>query len=311
MNKYMIYPVNWVAITTYFSNYHYALDYGWNNNHGGKNVGVYAVADGKVFDIGKSTGNNNAGNYVWTRHEFDTYDILTRYAHLQDGSIKVKVGQSIKQGQQIANMGGTYGYSEHLHHDVWKVPKGYVLNWKDRSKYSVNPANWLVLSDNQTHGENAKGVMSLLGTSKKVARDTSKDQIEVIGYQLRCRSGAGTNQAVLGYIDYGIYNYTETKVNGGYTWYNVGFGWIAGTKEDTKIYTAESPEDGKDKKIAELEEQVKKLDTELLIQKKLVEKQKEEIDQLNDKLSNYANLKEHNVDKTEYIKLINGDRIYF
>ena len=54
----------------------------------------------------------------------------------------------------------------------------------------------------------------------------------------------------------------------------------------------ENPEDDKDKKIAELEEQVKKLDTELLAQKTLVEKQKEEIDKLVEEIENLQNSKE-------------------
>ena len=235
MSKYMRYPVNWVAITTYFSSSHYALDYGWNSAHGGANVPVYAVADGKVFDIGRSTGSGNAGIYVWTRHEFANYDILTRYAHLQDGSIKVYVGSTIKQGQQIANMGGTFGYANHLHHDVWKVPKGYKFNWGDRAKYAVNPTQYLFLFDDQSHGENANGVTRVVGSKNIVSRNTNNNQIEVVG-SLKCRKGAGTNQSILGLIDYGIYNYSETKTANGYTWYNVGFGWIAGTKEDTKVY---------------------------------------------------------------------------
>lgn len=274
MNKYFRYPVNWVAISTYFSNSHLAFDYGWNSSHGGKNVGVYAVSNGTVFDIGKSIGTNNAGNYVWTRHSYnEKYDILTRYAHLKDGSIKVKKGQSIKQSQQIGNMGGTYGYAEHLHHDVWLVPKSYKFNWNDRKKYAVNPVDYLVLFENQSHGESAKGVMRLLGTSKSVKKDTSKNQIEVIGYKLRVRKGAGTNQAILGYCDYGIYNYTATKTANGYTWYNLGFGWIAGTKEDTKVYLkTEKQEETNNtsnievtelkKEIATLKETISKLDFE-------------------------------------------------
>lgn len=321
MNKYMTYPVNWVAITTYFSTSHYALDYGWNSSHGGANVSVCAVADGKVFDIGKSTGTNNAGNYVWTRHEFDTYDILTRYAHLQDNSIKVKVGQTIKQRQQIANMGGTYGYENHLHHDVWKVPKGYVFNWNDRAKYSVNPTDWLVLGENQSHGENAKGVVSLLGTSEKVVRDTSKNQIEVVGYQLRCRKGAGTNQTILGYIDYGIYDYTETKVANGYTWYHISSGWIAGTKEDTKIYPKEEKKEKVvdiTKTMEELENynqelivEIDKLTAEVEEQKKIIEEQNKSIQNLQNKNQNQPKYKKF-VCKNEliYIKMTKDDEIY-
>ena len=296
------------------SNPHKGVDLGWNDNYGGQyNTPVYAINDGVVMYVDKTTGNNNAGNYIWIKHEFNDYALWSRYCHLKDNSTLVKVGQKVTRGQQIANMGGTYGYATHLHFEMWKTPKNWTFNWNDRSKYLANPLNFTLAFEDQSIGtcELSKVITRVLGTSKQVKRDTSKNQIEVVGEYLRVRKGAGTNQTILGYIDYGIYDYTETKIANDYTWYHISSGWIAGTKEDTKIYPKENPEDDKDKKIAELEEQVKKLDTELLVQKTLVEKQKEEIDQLNDKLSNYANLKEHNVDKTEYIKLINGDRIYF
>ena len=292
------------------SNPHKGVDLGWNEYQGEP---VYAINDGVVMFVDKTTGSNNAGNYIWIKHEFTDYALWSRYCHLKDNSTLVKVGQKVTRGQQIASMGGTYGYATHLHYEMWKTPKNWKFNWNDRMKYLVNPLNFTFAFEDQSigTGELSRVITRVLGTSKQAKRDTSKNQIEVVGEYLRIRKGAGTDQTILGYIDYGIYDYTETKNANNYTWYNLGFGWIAGTKEDTKIYHKENPEDDKDKKIAELEEQVKKLDTELLVQKTLVEKQKEEIDQLNEKLSNYANLKEHNVDKREYIKLINGDRIYF
>ena len=296
------------------SNPHKGVDLGWNDNYGGQyNTPVYAINDGTVMYVDKTTGNNNAGNYIWIKHEFNDYALWSRYCHLKDNSTLVKIGQKVIRGQQIATMGGTYGYAVHLHFEMWKTPKNWSFNWNDRMKYLVNPTDYTFLFDDQVIGTstNNKVITKVLGTSKQAKRDITKNQIEVVGEYLRARKGAGTNQTILGYIDYGIYDYIETKTSNNYTWYNLGFCWIAGTKEDTKIYSAESPEDDKDKKIAELEEQVKKLDTELLAQKKLVEEQKQEIDQLNEKLSNYSNLKEYNADKTEYIKLINGDRIYF
>jgi hypothetical protein len=283
-------------------------DFGWFDYQGEP---IYAMNDGIVMDIGK---NSSAGNYIWIKHEFANNDMWSRYLHIKDGGVKVKIGQKVTRGQEIAIMGNTGNSTgTHLHFETWVVPKGWKFNFNDRTKYSEPSTDNAFAFDDQYIGtsSNNKVITRVIGTSKQAKRDTTKNQIEVVGEFLRARKGAGTNQTILGYIDFGIYDYIETKTSNNYTWYNLGFCWIAGTKEDTKIYPKENSEDDKDKKIAELEEQVKKLDTELLTQKTLVEKQKEEIDQLNEKLSNYANLKEHNVDKTEYIKLINGDRIYF
>ena len=210
-------------------------------------------------------------------------------------------------------MGGTFGYVVHLHFEMWKTPKNWSFNWNDRMKYLVNPTDYTFLFDDQVIGTSAnnKVITKVLGTSKQVKRDTTKNQIEVVGEFLRVRKGAGTNQTILGYIDYGIYDYIETKISNGYTWYNLGFGWIAGTKEDTKVYPKENPEDDKDKKIAELEEQVKKLDTELLAQKTLVEKQKEEIDKLHEELSKTSKYKEYEAKNKEFIEFEPGDKFYY
>lgn len=283
-------------------------DFGWFDYQGEP---IYAMNDGTVMEINK---NSSAGNYIWIKHEFTNYDIWSRYLHIKDGSIKVKTGQKVTRGQEIANMGNTGNSTgTHLHFETWVVPKGWKFNFNDRARYSEPSTDNAFAFDDQVIGTstNNKVITRVIGTSKQAKRDTTKNQIEVVGEFLRARKGAGTNQTILGYIDFGIYDYIETKTSNNYTWYNLGFCWIAGTKEDTKIYPKENPEDDKDKKIAELEEQVKKLDTELLAQKTLVEKQKEEIDQLNDKLSNYANLTEFKANNEVFIKLKKEDKIFF
>lgn len=292
------------------SNPHKGVDLGWHEYQGEP---VYAINDGVVMFVDKTTGSNNAGNYIWIRHEFTDYALWSRYCHLKDNSTLVKVGQKVTRGQQIASMGGTYGYATHLHYEMWKTPKNWKFNWNDRMKYLVNPLNFTFAFEDQSigTGELSKVITRVIGTSKQAKRDTTKNQIEVVGEFLRARKGAGTNQTILGYIDFGIYDYIETKISNNYTWYNLGFCWIAGTKEDTKIYPKENPEDDKDKKNAELEEQVKKLDTELLAQKTLVEKQKEEIDKLHEELSKTSQYKEYEAKNKEFIVFEPGDKFYY
>lgn len=311
--KYNKMPLQFNGITEHYlstaspyyskSNPHKGLDLGWHDYQGEP---VYSINDGTVLDVGKSTGSGNAGNYIWIKHNYDSKnDLLSRYCHLKDNSIKVKKGQAVTRGQQIASMGGTYGYATHLHFEMWKVPKNYSFNWNDRMKYLVNPLDYTFAFDGQTiANDSVSYIMRVLGTSQQVKRDATKNQIEVVGPVLRIRKGAGTNQSVLGYIDYGIYNYSETKTANGYTWYNLGFGWIAGTKEDTKVYLKEEPKptpepeptpqptDDKDKKIVELEEKAKLLEAEILAQNTVIEKQKQEIDKLTEEIENLQNSKE-------------------
>lgn len=305
-------PLDFIGVTDNFgarvdpitkvTSYHYGVDLGWNKYEGEK---VYAIYDSTLVEEGYD---KNLGNYTVFKYDKKNNTIIYRFLHLKNRT-SIKVGEKVKQQTVVGYMGSTgYSTGTHLHFEYWICPKGYNYKFSDRGKYAVDPLKHCYLFDNQTANKSINLLTRVLGTSKKKEKDSNKNQIKVVGEFLRARKEAGLDKQILGFIDYGIYDYIEKIEKDNYTWYNLGFCWIAGTKEDTKIYPEKNPEDDK---IAELEEQVKKLDTELLVQKTLVEKQKEEIDQLNEKLSNYANLKEHNVDNTEYIKLINGDRIYF
>ena len=301
------------------SNPHTGVDLGWNNSYGGQNnTPVYSINDGTVMEVGKSTGSNNCGNYIWIKHSYDNnYELWSRYCHLKDSSTKVKKGDKVTRGQRIATMGGTFGYSVHLHYEMWKVPKGWKFNWNDRDKYLVNPLDYTFQFEDQKTSSDTI-LTKVVGTSKQVKRDTTKNQLEIVGSLLRVRKGAGTNQTILGYIDYGIYNYTETKEANGYTWYNVGFGWVAYLKDDVKIYAKEEPEE-LENEINDLIAEIGRLDTELEKQKQVIEQQKVEIDKLTEELSNcqnsnefVANLKEFvaNETRTYYIKLEKGEKLY-
>ena len=84
---------------------------------------IIAVADGVVTTM--VTGEPNSfelegsgyGNVVYIKH--DDGDVVTRYAHLHNGSITVKVGDKVKQGQVIGKMGSSGRSSGiHLHFEV-------------------------------------------------------------------------------------------------------------------------------------------------------------------------------------------------
>ena len=126
----MRYPVNFIYISLPFSNSHRGIDLGWGND---PHQPVYSVADGQVIYYQfQKTG----GYVLHIRHD---NGFVSEYAHLQKGSIKVKVGQKVKLGEQIANMGNTglaNGY--HLHFGLYK---GTSINYSvDRW---VNPVDYL------------------------------------------------------------------------------------------------------------------------------------------------------------------------
>ena len=321
MNKYNRLPLEFNGISSSYEEHisrgSRGQDFGWNNNYGGQyNTPVYAINDGVVQYI---DSNDSCGNYIWIKHEFDDCDMWSRYLHLKDNSIVVKEGQTVSRGQKIATMGGTYGYAVHLHYELWKVPKGWKFNWNDREKYVVRGTDYTYAFYDQALGtDTGDNVFTrVLGTNHQTERDATKNQIEVVGTLLRIRKGAGTNQTVLGYVDLGLYNFTETKESNGYKWYHIEDGWIAGTKEDTKVYLKEEPKptptptDDKDKKIKELQDEIKKLEIELLAQKQTIEEQSTKIDQLVEELNKKPNLKEYEAQGDIYIKLKSKDKIYY
>ena len=90
---------------------------------------VCAPAAGKVAAIengvadnapGKLNRGQNWGNYVIIEHSFLEYSIL---AHLQQGSVGVRVGEAVNQGTVIGRCGNS-GYSgqPHLHYQLQAAP---------------------------------------------------------------------------------------------------------------------------------------------------------------------------------------------
>lgn len=122
----------------------------WNGRAGGDSdlgAPVYAIADGIVtFAHNVRTG---WGNVVLTRHAYRdpaTGQVKfcdTLNGHLND--IMVKVGQSVKRGQQIGTIGSNFGmYPAHLHFEIRHnitigmqrndVPSD-MTNWADPTQF--------------------------------------------------------------------------------------------------------------------------------------------------------------------------------
>ncbi|MEU4625627.1 M23 family metallopeptidase [Actinoplanes sp. NPDC023801] len=74
------------------------------------------------------------GNHVIVRHDDDTYSV---YAHLRRGSTKVRAGDRVSTGQQLAEVGNSGNTSEpHLHvqlmdHPIPTAAAGLPMLWPD------------------------------------------------------------------------------------------------------------------------------------------------------------------------------------
>ena len=125
---------------------HHGMDF---INDAGHACDVIAVADGEVVYVqdgvpGYDDEVYTAGNFVRIKHESGVY---SRYLHLVNGSIKVKVGQKVKAGTVLGTEGNTgYSMGTHLHFDIndgngYVDPLPYLLGeksfYKETTKISV------------------------------------------------------------------------------------------------------------------------------------------------------------------------------
>lgn len=98
---------------------------------GRKNSRVMSVKDGEVTFSGQQNG---YGNCVEIKHTNEDGTIFyTFYAHMQDNSLRVVVGQNVSVGQVIG-VQGTTGNStgDHLHFEI-----------RTENKEKINPAPYL------------------------------------------------------------------------------------------------------------------------------------------------------------------------
>lgn len=232
------FPRNYIALSRGFTSSHRGIDMCWNSDYGGANAPVYAPADGEVVATVNTKGNTASqgtgdwGNLVKIKHADGVY---TLSAHLLKGSVCVKVGQKVKRGQQVALMNNSgYSFGSHVHFELYIGGSG--------TSYRVDPLKYCyayptdVLGIQRYNDGTPYTIMrydpiAYVGTP--VARDVTKDQIEVITDTLRARTEPSLKAKVLGYVNTGIYNFSEMKEADGYKWYNCGEFWCANDADET------------------------------------------------------------------------------
>ncbi|WP_260632591.1 M23 family metallopeptidase [Paenibacillus xylanexedens] len=107
---------------------------------------LYAAADGTVVDIKNDIPDNipgvmnpeePAGNYVVIDHGNSEYSIT---AHIKEGTVSVKKGDKLKQGDPIGELGNSGNSSEaHLHFQVSDGPDLFTsrsinIRWADQTQ---------------------------------------------------------------------------------------------------------------------------------------------------------------------------------
>jgi murein DD-endopeptidase MepM/ murein hydrolase activator NlpD len=99
---------------------------------------IEAPFDGVVTEAKKSTAAGGGfGNFVMLHHKINGEHYTTLYAHMQDDSIKVKVGQKVEAGTPLGKMGSTgMSTGKHLH---WELHKGKKYAWSATGLNFIEP----------------------------------------------------------------------------------------------------------------------------------------------------------------------------
>ena len=215
------YPVDYIAITKkYKKGSHWGLDLGWSRYNGGREQPIYAAADGVVYSThDKDRTGKSWGNYIKIKHNDGSY---TLYAHLKEGSLKVRKGDIVKQHQHIATMGNSgLGGVYHLHFEVYK---GGVT-----TAYRVDPLPLTYVYPNQVVCDSDKNIVKYyVPVTEPVERNDQVNQLEVIKNKLRVRTEPSLQAEVLDFAKLGYYNDLETMEADGYVWHKIADkNWLA------------------------------------------------------------------------------------
>jgi murein DD-endopeptidase MepM/ murein hydrolase activator NlpD len=85
---------------------------------------VLTALDGKIHSFKNNTNHGDYGPCIILKHQLEESVFYTLYGHLSLDSIKdIKIGQSVKQGDEIAQLGDSSvngDYAPHLHFQIIK-----------------------------------------------------------------------------------------------------------------------------------------------------------------------------------------------
>ena len=222
------FPVDYVAITQKFSATHGGLDLGWKSD---PNMPIYAPMDGTIAFEGYFSN----GEICSVVHNKEL-NIMTIQGHLSKSI--TNDGDSVKQHQQIGNMGSTgNSTAPHCHYEVWaNVPDDLKFTENtiqtNRAKYKVDPLTITYLFPDQTANEESYKIVKKSADAvitKPVERNENVPQIKVIADILSVRTEHNTISTKLGIAQKnGIYNDLEVYKDNQYTWHRIADNqWVA------------------------------------------------------------------------------------
>lgn len=148
--EFLIFPVNYIGITTDYSSAHPAIDFGFSSTNLGKHQPIIAPSDMEIVAVGESEA---IGKYVRAYATVNGEKLTYRFIHMSATS--VSKGDKVEKGTQIGKMGdtGTECNGYHLHFDIWKGHTADLSGSSQRYAKSINPLEVCYLVEGQTVGD--------------------------------------------------------------------------------------------------------------------------------------------------------------
>lgn len=259
----------------------------------------------------RGIGNSKVTNTVW----LETVDkVITptftdvawmTLTHFNDGDTamqKWNVDSVIPKGSIICYEGKDGASANHIH---LVCGKGKCSNWVESTtgKWvmdgdSLPPEQVLYIDDNFTTTIKNTGNLKWLYLPKyigiPVIRDHKINQLEVLVSKLNVREDHDTSAKSLGYINLGIYDYTETYQDQNYTWYHILEGWIADDGSWLIIYPKEDDSNCEQEMII-LKNKIQLLETDITSLQTSLSEKEENITVLEEQLANCDNNQSSNL----------------
>lgn len=237
------FPTKLIFITNGYSTNHPAIDIGYGDD---PHCPIYAAAAGTVTDTADGYGTDHSkgyGNYIRIDHG---NGISTIYAHLLARSLRVKNGDRVARGQQIAQMGesgNAYGCHIHFCYLINNVRRDPLLYLKAdeawQAVYGPTDAKYKIMRLAVNPAE-----------KYVVAEDKGKNQLHVTADDLRARSKPSLSGEVYGWMPRGFYNAVTVTDADGYRWVKIANDLYAAVVTGYSEYAP--AEDRRDEKIKAL-----------------------------------------------------------
>ena len=185
---------------------HYGIDFNVGAGDFDLGLALLNLADGRVIDSGHT---KNGGNYIVIRHG---NGYITRYFHMNKKPTLL-AGMSVKEGQQIGEIGNTDGYPTHGHLEIAKLEDNNVTDDEALDAFlsyafHINPRD-VIGQGKQGNG----GDLQILSKDPTIKEAEQKVQDAILGYKTVLKYEDMKLQTSLNYLSIGKSNLASSSMS--------------------------------------------------------------------------------------------------